>query len=143
MGKFLEFEHRHFPNFLSKNGHGNTCNEMHRLSIQKLLAFLYDLLAVVLTKHTNMCLVWGYAQDRRQPSVGIILGHIPSLIELVEVPVGFRSQSAKLSVCHRPHGDLRAGLYPYIGITHRVVLADIKHRVAAVVLINPFRTFEY
>ena len=56
-GQVLECEHRHFPNFLSKNGHGNTCNEMHRLSIQKLLTFLYDLLAIVLTQHTNMRLI--------------------------------------------------------------------------------------
>ena len=46
-----------FPNFLSKNGHGDTCDKMHRLSVQKLLAFLNDLLAVILAKHTNMRLI--------------------------------------------------------------------------------------
>jgi chromate transport protein ChrA len=33
LDKFLEFGHRHFPNFLSKNGYGNTCDEMLCLSI--------------------------------------------------------------------------------------------------------------
>ena len=46
-----------FPNFLSKNRYGDTCDKMHRLSVQKLLAFLNDLLAVILAKHTNMRLI--------------------------------------------------------------------------------------
>lgn len=55
--RFRDATIRSFPNFLSKNGHSNTCDEMHRLSVQKLLAFLNNLFAVILAKHTNMRLI--------------------------------------------------------------------------------------
>ena len=48
---------RQFSNFLGKNGYGSTRDEMHRLSVQKFLAFLNNLFAIILAKHTNMRLI--------------------------------------------------------------------------------------
>ena len=131
-----------FSNFLSKNGHGDTRNKMYRLPAQEFLAFLNNHLAVVLSQQTDMGLILWCAQDCRQPAVGIILGHISTFIELIKVFVCFMSQPPQLTIGHRSHRDLCTGMYPYIGIAHGIVLADIEHGVSAVVLINPFRAFQ-
>ena len=89
-----------------------------------------------------MGLVLGCTQDRCQPSVGIIFGHITAFLKLIKVFIGFMTQPPQLAISHRPHRDLRTGMYPHIGIAHGIILADIEHCIAAVVLINPFCAFQ-
>ena len=55
--QFWDAPFRSFPNFLSKNGHGGARDKIHCLPVQNLLTFLYDLLAVVLSQHTNVRLI--------------------------------------------------------------------------------------
>ena len=87
------------------------------MRIQELPALLNDLFAVIVAEMPDMRLGRRGAEQDGQPFVCSVLGHQPSLIELVKIQMRGAAQVAQFLVGQGADGDLCALMDPDVGIT--------------------------
>ena len=111
------------------------------MGCQQLLGFLDYLLAIVLSHLTNVRICNRKPKHMRKPFIGLFSGHNPLQIDFIEMLMCLASECAYLLIGQRAHGNGCAGMNTYIGITCRIILADIQHSFFGIVKINPISAF--
>ena len=94
-------------------------------------------------ENTELCNVGIFRRDTKEftePLIGIMLTHIATLVQLVKLPVCFRYQLPKFSVCNCTKGNSSSSLYTDIGIAGWVVFTYIQHFVTSVFTLDSVGT---
>ena len=112
------------------------------LRIQNFFTLINYLPAVVFSQVSDVGLTQRGSQDRSQPVVRVLLAHQSPLVQLIKIPMGLITQRPEFPVRHGPHGDLRSGMHPNIGIASRKSTANIEHGVLIITAVNSVRTFQ-
>lgn len=85
-----------------------------------------DLLAIVITKISDVDLLARQLKHISQPRIRLLLGHNARGMELVKVTVRFLAQIAELFIRHCAERNGRAGDHAHIGVTNGVFAAYVQ-----------------
>ena len=107
---------------------------MTPVAVEELPAFFDHLPAGVLAKIADMRFRQRQMQKVRKPKIGVLLAHETGFVQPVKIAVRRSAKRAKLGTGKRTYRNIGPGVNAHIGITFRIMGADIELHPARIVL---------